>query len=45
MLTPQQQKYIVWELTRQRNSSDDDKFTNVFAEAQVDSNPHQVDAY
>lgn len=44
MLTPQQQKYIAWELTRLRNSSDDDKFTSVLAEAQVDLNPHQVDA-
>lgn len=44
MLTPQQQKYIAWELTRKRNSSDDDKFTSVLAEAQVDLNPHQIDA-
>ena len=44
MLTPQQQKYIAWDLTRKRNSSDDDKFTSVLAEAQVDLNPHQIDA-
>lgn len=44
MLTSQQQKYIAWELTRKRNSSDDDKFTSVLAEAQVDLNPHQIDA-
>ena len=44
MLTPQQQKYIAWELTRKRNSSDDEKFTSVLAEAQVDLNPHQIDA-
>lgn len=44
MLTPQQQKYIAWCLTRKRNSSDDDKFTSVLAEAQVDLNPHQIDA-
>lgn len=44
MLTPQQQKYIAWELTRKRSSSDDDKFTSVLTEAQVDLNPHQIDA-
>ncbi len=44
MLTPQQQKYIAWDLTRKRNSSDDDKFTSVLTEAQVDLNPHQIDA-
>lgn len=44
MLTPQQQKYIAWCLTRKRNSSDDDKFTSVLAEAKVDLNPHQVEA-
>lgn len=43
-LTPYQQKYIAWQLDRRRSSSDDDKFTSVLAEAQVDLNPHQVDA-
>ena len=42
--TAHQLKYIAWELTRKRNSSDDEKFTNVLSEAQVDLNPHQVDA-
>lgn len=43
-LTPYQQKFIAWQLDRRRSSSDDDKFTGVLAEAQVDLNPHQVDA-
>lgn len=44
MLTPQQRKYIAWELTRSHSTSDDDKFTSVLTEAQVDLNPHQIDA-
>lgn len=44
MLTPQQQKYIAWELTKSHSTSDDDKFTSVLTEAQVDLNPHQIDA-
>lgn len=43
-LTPFQQKFIAWQLSRRRSASDDDKFTSVLAEAQVDLNPHQVDA-
>lgn len=43
-LTPYQQKFIAWQLERRRSSSDDDKFTGVLTEAQVDLNPHQVDA-
>lgn len=43
-LTPHQQKYLAWRLERKRSSCDDDKFTSVLAEAQVDLNPHQVDA-
>ena len=44
ILTSHQQKYIAWQLVRQRSSCDEDKFTSVLAEAQVDLNPHQVDA-
>ena len=44
MFSPHQQKYIAWELTRKRSASDEDKFTGVLAEAQVDLNPHQVEA-
>lgn len=43
-LSPHQQKYIAWELTRKRSASDENKFTGVLAEAQVDLNPHQVEA-
>ncbi len=43
-LSPHQQKYIAWELTRKRSAADEDKFTGVLAEAQVDLNPHQVEA-
>lgn len=43
-LTSYQQKFIAWQLVRRRSSSDDDKFTSVLAEAQVDLNPHQVNA-
>ncbi len=43
-LTVHQQKYLAWELTRRRSTSDDEKFTSVLSEAQVDLNPHQVEA-
>jgi len=35
---------MAWELTRKRSCTDEDKFTGVLAEAQVDLNPHQVEA-
>lgn len=44
ILTAYQQKFLAWQLDRRRSSSDEDKFTSVLAEAQVDLNPHQVDA-
>lgn len=43
-LTAYQQKFLAWQLDHRHSSSDDDKFTSVLAEAQVDLNPHQVDA-
>lgn len=43
-LTSYQQKFLAWQLDRRRSSSEEDKFTSVLAEAQVDLNPHQVDA-
>lgn len=43
-LTSYQQKFLAWQLDRRRSSSDEDKFSSVLAEAQVDLNPHQVDA-
>ena len=42
--TPYQTKYFAWELTKSHSTSDDGKFTSVLAEAQVDLNPHQIDA-
>lgn len=39
-----QQKYLAWKLERKRSSCDEDKFTSVLAEAQVDLKPYQVDA-
>lgn len=44
MLTSYQKKHLAWELTRRRSSSDDEKLTAVLPEAQVDLNPHQVEA-
>lgn len=43
-LTKQQHKYLAWTLDRNRSESDEDKFTSVLTEAQVDLNPHQIDA-
>ena len=42
--TSYQQKFLAWQLDRRHSSSDEDKFTSVLAEAQVDLNPHQVEA-
>lgn len=44
MLSPHQEKYLAWALTRKRNSSDEEKFTGVLTEAKVDLNPHQIEA-
>jgi superfamily II DNA/RNA helicase len=44
MLTPFQAKYFAYELTRQRPSGDLGKLTGALQDAQVDLNPHQVDA-
>lgn len=44
MLTPFQAKYYAYELTRQRPSGDLGKLTASLQDAQVDLNPHQVDA-
>jgi superfamily II DNA/RNA helicase len=43
-LTPFQAKYFAYELTRQRPSGDLGKLTASLQDAQVDLNPHQVDA-
>ena len=44
MLTSFQAKYFAYELTRQRPSGDLGKLTASLQDAQVDLNPHQVDA-
>lgn len=44
MLTPFQAKYFAHELTRQKPSGDLGKLTASLQDAQVDLNPHQVDA-
>ncbi len=43
-LTPHQAKYIAWDLTRRHPSDSVDKLGAVLADAQVDLNPHQVEA-
>ena len=44
LLTPFQAKYYAYDLTRQRPSGDLGKLTASLQDAQVDLNPHQVDA-
>lgn len=44
MITPYQEKYLAWDLSRKRNSADEEKLTGVLSEAKVDLNPHQVEA-
>src|SRR5213075_3185767 len=43
-LTPYHAKYYAYELTRRYSSNSLQKFTASIADAQVDLNPHQVDA-
>jgi ERCC4-related helicase len=43
-LTPQQAKFFAHELTLRRASDDSSKLTTALMDAQVDLNPHQVDA-
>jgi hypothetical protein len=43
-LTPYHAKYYAFELTRRYSSNSLQKFTASLADAQVDLNPHQVDA-
>ena len=44
MTTPHQAKYFAHALTLRRSSDDMGKFATALADAQVDLNPHQVDA-
>ncbi|MBN1415652.1 MAG: DEAD/DEAH box helicase family protein [Bacteroidales bacterium] len=43
-ITDYHAKYFTYELTRQHASDDADKLTSVLLDAQVDLNPHQIDA-
>ena len=36
--------YYAWDLTHKKSVSDDTRFTGVLAEANVDMNPHQIEA-
>ena len=44
MITPYQTQYFAWQLTRRLSSEDKDKLTGAIMDAQIDLNPHQVDA-
>ncbi len=44
MITPYQTKYYAWQLTRRLSAEDEDKLTGAIMDAQIDLNPHQVDA-
>lgn len=44
MTTPFHTQYFAHELTRRRGSDEDDKFAGALIDAQVDLNPHQVQA-
>ena len=44
MYSPHQTQYFAWQLTRRLSSEDEDKLTGAIMDAQIDLNPHQVDA-
>lgn len=44
MFTSYQTQYFAWQLTRRLSSEDEDKLTGAIMDAQIDLNPHQVDA-
>lgn len=44
MFAPHQTQYFAWQLTRRLSSEDEDKLTGAIMDAQIDLNPHQVDA-
>lgn len=43
-LTPYHAKYFAYELTKRHSANDPEKFAGTLVDAQVDLNPHQVDA-
>lgn len=42
--TPHQLKYLAWEITKKRTASDSDRLSQSLFDAQVDVNPHQIEA-
>ena len=44
ILTPHQSQYYAWQLTRKSASDSVESFAATLVDAQVDLNPHQVDA-
>lgn len=44
MITPEQARYIAYQLTKRTNSESPEKFSATLYDAQVDLNPHQVEA-
>ena len=44
MYSQHQAQYFAWELTRRLDSEDEDKLTGAIMDAEIDLNPHQVDA-
>ncbi|ERT12051.1 SNF2-related protein [Photorhabdus temperata] len=44
MYSQHQAQYFAWQLTRRLDSEDEDKLTGAIMDAQIDLNPHQVDA-
>src|SRR3989338_6765579 len=44
MLTPHHAKYYAHELTKKNSSDSFEKFAGTLVDAQVDLNPHQIDA-
>ncbi|KJS04965.1 MAG: DEAD/DEAH box helicase [Gammaproteobacteria bacterium BRH_c0] len=44
MFTPHQTQFFAWQLTRRLSSEDEDKLTGAIMDAQIDLNPHQVNA-
>ena len=43
-ITPHQSKYYAWLLTRQAEGGSMDSLATTLVDAQVDLNPHQIDA-
>lgn len=44
MISHYQTQFFAWQLTRRLSSEDEDKLTGAIMDAQIDLNPHQVDA-